>query len=141
MKLMYIIVLKGNNNIIMSDYIIIKNSIDNDIVFDVLVISTTNQSLLNRLDELEDTFNKNGIINASVIFDMLLSYGNNYQRFFTIEYINNKFNIKSFNNIILEKKDKIRKLSAEILSKNSKLIMNSALNSVQKQALKSGYII
>jgi hypothetical protein len=76
-----------------------------------------------------------------IIFDLLLSSGNNSNRYGKAIYDGRKFKYKSYENISVPKKNELRKFSTQYYKEHADYVNNSILNSAQKFLIKNGVCI
>ncbi|WP_379142558.1 type II toxin-antitoxin system RnlB family antitoxin [Paenibacillus sp. sgz500992] len=120
----------------MKGYELLQLSCDD---FEYLVLSTSFETPLTYLMDITTELNsKSNMSNFKVVFDLLLSMGNNSERFIEAFYDGEQKNIDLFNVLKIDKKNDLRKISCEYLKQNSIFLDNSVLNSQQKKMISMG---
>ena len=77
---------------------------------------------------------------GNVIFDLLLSNGNNYNRYLNAKFDGKKFDGNSYT-LIDEPKNEIRQKSLDFYKKNISILENSILSKPIKFMIKKGLIV
>ncbi len=122
----------------MKDYEII--SIDND-KYDAIIYSESQLSPFKDIKNIEKDLRELKIKNKKVLFDMILCRGNNLERFIKCDFDGNLLAINSMEVIRISKKDNLRKISVEYLSKQKDKVESSILTSIQKKMIIKGIAI
>ncbi len=106
-----------------------------------VIVPTSHYQPLNGIEGLvpllNNTFSKPGY----VIFDFILSSGNTKERYANVFFNNEGFVAETFNYIIVEKNDLIRKVVSDFLKGKNFYLTHSVLNSTQQKMIENGYII
>ena len=76
-----------------------------------------------------------------IIFDLLLSTGNNSNRYRKAVYDGMEFKRKSYENISVPKKSELRKFSTQYYKEHADYVNSSILSSVQKKLISNGICI
>lgn len=106
-----------------------------------IVFSTNYVSPLEFIKDIEIELSKLVDYKIEIIFDLLLSCGNNSKRFAKINYDGKHFDRKSFKFISIDKKDNLRKVSANHYKYKGELVEQSILSSIQKKLITNGIAI
>lgn len=102
-----------------------------------LVISTSLETPLTHLNDIAAQFSCQ-TNDFKVVFDLLLSMGNNSERFIEAQYDGDTKHIGFFNVVKVDKKNTLRKITSEYYKDNACFLENSVLNSQQKKLLSKG---
>ena len=106
-----------------------------------IVFSTSYISPTHTLKEIEEELSTQINEEKEIIFDLLLSNGNNSNRYGKAIYDGRKFKFRSFEVINIPKKSKLRKFSAQYYQEHIEFVNNSILSSVQKKLIINGICI
>ena len=109
--------------------------------FQYVVFSTFFMSPLDFLEEIEEELSIQTNEEKEVIFDLLLSNGNNSNRYGKAIYDGKKFKHGSFEVISIPKDDKLREFSMQYYKEHANYVNNSILSSAQKFLIKNGVCI
>ena len=109
----------------------------NDIGYMIYSISSYNP--IDCISKIEKEFDKKSY-KGNVIFDLLLSNGNNFNRYLKAYFDGNRFKPDSYS-IISEPKIELKKKSTEFYKKNINFLENSIISKPNKFMIKKGYII
>lgn len=107
--------------------------------YNALVLSDSYDSPISHLVTIERKLKEAGVTNGIILFDTLLSKGNMDTRFFKATLEGSRFVTSTFETVIIDKKDPIRKHSCSIIANFN--LDNSLLTDLQKRLLKQGYTI
>lgn len=107
--------------------------------YDALVLSDFYDSPLSHLTTIGTKLKNKGVTDGVILFDTLLSKGNMNTRFFKATLEDSRFVTSTFETIIIDKKDPIRKHSCSIIAGFN--LDNSLLTDTQKRLLKQGHTI
>lgn len=106
-----------------------------------IVFSTNYVSPLDFIKDIEAELSKLVDIKVEVLFDLLLSSGNNSKRFARINYDGKHLDRRSFQFVDMDKRDSLRKVSANYYKYKSDLVEKSILTSIQKKLIVNGIAI
>lgn len=106
-----------------------------------IVFSTSYVSPLEFIKDIEIELSKLVNYKIEIIFDLLLSSGNSSKRFAKINYDGKHLDRKSFKFISIDKKDNLRKVSADHYKYKGELVEQSILSSIQKKLITNGIAI
>ncbi|NMA83185.1 MAG: hypothetical protein GX962_04900 [Epulopiscium sp.] len=106
-----------------------------------IIFSTSYISPLKFIDEIEEELSNEIHSEKEIFFDLLLSSGNNKERFGRAIYDGRQFNKKSFSYLSISKQDFLRCFSAKYYEQYNNYVENSILNSIQKKMLCKGICI
>ncbi|MBO3395849.1 type II toxin-antitoxin system RnlB family antitoxin [Clostridium perfringens] len=115
-------------------------SIDNN-EYDVIIYSESRISPFKSIKNIEEDLRKMNLKNKKILFDMILCRGNNLDRFIKCDFDGNSILRDTMEVVRLSKKDVLRKISVEYLSKEKDKIENSILTSIQKRMIIKGISI
>ncbi|MDD2445872.1 MAG: type II toxin-antitoxin system RnlB family antitoxin [Clostridia bacterium] len=111
----------------------------NNNLYQYLVFGTTVESPLFQLQKIAKKLKGN---NCTVLFDQLLQTGNTDNRFLTIAFKKNSFDLSTVKNIDGKNVDEnTRKVISDFLRSNELLLKYCILVSAQKEVIKNGGII
>lgn len=108
--------------------------------YDIMVIAESYESPLESLDEVAEELRKNSYVGKRILFDSLLSIGNNDERF-TEAYFEDDFVYDTFAYVKILKGDMIRNMSSLFFKNNSNYLDNSVLTKFQRELIKKGAIL
>lgn len=108
--------------------------------YDLLVVMKAYEAPFAFLDQLAKELADRRFI-GTVLIDELLHSGNNSERFIRAYFDGEKFDRSAFMFENIERRDKIRKISCEMLRNESDIIDYSILNSAQKCLISKGSYI
>jgi hypothetical protein len=106
-----------------------------------VVFSTFFMSPTDFLEEIEKELSMQINEEKEVIFDLLLSNGNNSNRYGKAIYDGKKFKHRSFEVISIPKDDELRKFSMQYYKEHADYVNNSILSSAQKYLINNGVCI
>ena len=106
-----------------------------------VIFSTFFMSPLDFLEEIEKELSMQINEEKEVIFDLLLSNGNNSNRYGKAIYDRKKFKHGSFESISIPKEDELRKFSMQYYKEHTDYVNNSILSSAQKYLINNGVCI
>lgn len=109
--------------------------------YECIIFSESYETPFSYLEKICDELKSYNIFNGKVIFDMLLNMGNTSERFAEIIFNGECFVDSTFKYIKIDKKNQLRKISADFLRVNSNILECSILNSVQKKMINKGIAI
>lgn len=109
--------------------------------YDVIVFAESFESPLESLDEVAEELRRNEFSGRKkVLFDSLLSIGNNEERF-AEAYFEDDFLFDTFKYVKILKTDILRKDCAAFFQNNSSILENSVLTKVQRELIRKGVIL
>lgn len=109
--------------------------------YDVIVFAESFESPLESLDEVAEELRRNECNGRKrVLFDSLLSIGNNEERF-AEAYFEDDFLFGTFKYVKIMKTDILRKDCAAFFQNNSSILENSVLTKVQQELIRKGVIL
>lgn len=103
--------------------------------YSIIVYSSSYDSLLSYLLDIEQKIKELGITQGYILFDTLLSKGNISTRFFEAKFENGKFIKSSFQNIKVAKNSEIRRKACEFYRESKVNLNNSLLTETQKRII------
>lgn len=109
----------------------------NCVDYKFLVLSTSYESPLKHLKDIVSQLSCQSD-SCKVVFDLLLSMGNNSDRFVEATYDGLDREITSFNFIVLDKQNCLRKVTSKYYKEHICLTYDSVLTSQQKNLLSKG---
>ncbi|MCR1964873.1 type II toxin-antitoxin system RnlB family antitoxin [Clostridium perfringens] len=109
--------------------------------YDVIVYSESRIAPFENIKNIEEDLKKMNLKNKKILFDMILCRGNNLERFIKCDFDGNLLLKNTMEVVRIGKKDIIRKLSIEYLSKEKEKVENSILTSIQKKMIIKGITI
>lgn len=115
-------------------------SIENN-EYDVIIYSESRIAPFESIKNIEDDLKKMNLKNKKILFDMILCRGNNLDRFIKCDFDGSSLLKDTMEVVRLSKKDILRKISIEYLSKEKDKVENSILTSVQKRMIIKGISI
>ncbi len=106
-----------------------------------IVFSTSFMSPLDSLRKIEEELSTQINGEKEIIFDLLLSNGNNSNRYGKAVYDGQKFKFRSFEIVNTPKGSDLRKFSTQYYKEHIEFINNSILSSAQKYLITNGICI
>lgn len=106
-----------------------------------IVFSTNYVSPLDFIKDIEIELSKLVDYKVEVIFDLLLCSGNSSKRFAKMNYDGEHLDRKSFEFINIDKKDNLRRVSANHYKYKGEFVEQSILSSIQKKLIINGIAI
>jgi hypothetical protein len=106
--------------------------------YSYLVIANSYRSPLDVLDEISKEIECD---NCTVLFDMLLRTGLSYNRYLSMDYLNNTFDIKSTNVVQNNITDYIKRNVIEVLNENIEYVEDSILPAPLKFLIKKKQLV
>ncbi len=106
-----------------------------------IVFSTSFISPLHTLKEIEDELSTQINEEKEIVFDLLLSNGNNSNRYGKAIYDGRKFKSGSFEVVNVPKKSELRRFSTQYYQEHMEFMDNSILSSAQKYLIINGICI
>ncbi len=122
----------------MKDYEIV--SINND-EYDAIIYSESQIAPFEYINNIEKDLKNLNFKIKRVLFDMILCRGNNLDRFIKCDFDGESLVKSTMEVIRINKKDSLRKISTEYLSKQKDKVENSILTSIQKKMIIKGIAI
>lgn len=113
---------------------IIYNVVDE---YSCIIVSNSADSPFNNLSSILIELNNNHFTEGKVLFDSLLSTGNNLDRFIEGYMYNGSFIEESFKNVDIPKGNSVRIITMKYLTSKPRMLEYSILNNAQKSLLKN----
>lgn len=111
-----------------------------DSKYDVVVLAESFESPLESLEEVAEALRSYQYVGKRILFDSLLSIGNNEERFVEA-YFEEDFLYDSFKYVKILKTDNLRKDSALFFRNHSSILENSVLTKIQRELLIKGAVL
>lgn len=104
-----------------------------------MIFSTSENNPTDNISIIEKDLMKKKY-SGNVFFDLLLTNGNNFNRYLKAYFDGNSFEMDSYT-IILEPKKELKKKSLDFYQKNINILDNSIISNPIKFMIKKGYIV
>ena len=122
----------------MKDYKIVPVDCED---YDVIIYSEELNHPLSILKEVETELKSMKLQSDKILFDMILCRGNSSDRFIEGKFDGSVIIKNSISVLKVDKKNTIRKMSAQLLLNNREIVENSILTSIQKKMILKGIAI
>lgn len=106
-----------------------------------IIFSTSHISPLKFIKDIENELKDSINEEVEILFDLLLSSGNNQERYGSVIFNGKEFDKNTFRYISVEKSNLIRSISTDYYKKKNNWLENSILNSIQKKMIYKGITI
>lgn len=93
------------------------------------------------LTEIQTILKHHSIVKCKVLLDFLLTIGNTDERYTEVLFDEKKFVNGTFKEVVIGKKDIVRKISTHYLKEHINLLENSILHNYQVDMMKNGIAI
>lgn len=113
----------------------------NDEEYKCIIFSTSFETPLTYLNDINQFLLNRDLNSCKVIFDMLTHMGNNSDRFVEAYFDGKTLNVDTFKHVQISKKHELRKAACNYFKDNINILDNSILSSFQKKMLEKGIAI